>query len=424
MRSWREVYEELKRLEGRELERALEELKRRFVREDASRDLRIARVWIGKFNSTVRDLEKLLGLRGVVNPKEFNSFVKDPEAHLRKKLFIYAHDLARGKLSPPEFQAKAHSAVKTSLQTNLRTLYQSWVLVCLVLHLAERGFRLVYPDDMYLHLERSGRQRAGAIPPNAVLSDGFRALSLFVEAPRPIGWEDSSDLSRAWSLYIALRPDMMAYGGRVMNIVNLDGETPILKPDVIVECKELVDWYKRARELKGPIIRPLTAEEWRSRWIEGLWEGLAEVLDVKRSEAERRVKSRRGLRLRDPQIVVLYKRFYEPNTMVLVSRARVPRDVKRMLVDEGIEVVDGVGFSRRKLEGVANILEELAGGESVRADFIELTPRARKLLQELLRAARSLGMEVSPPQLVEQALEALSSRLKERSSSSAPTLSH
>lgn len=424
MRSWREVYEELKRLEGRELERALEELKRRFVREDASRDLRIARVWIGKFNSTVRDLEKLLGLRGVVNPKEFKSFVKDPEAHLRKKLFIYAHDLARGKLSPPEFQAKAHSAVKTSLQTNLRTLYQSWVLACLVLHLAERGFRLVYPDDMYLHLERSGRQRAGVIPPNAVLSDGFRALSLFVEAPRPIGWEDSSDLSRAWSLYIALRPDMMAYGGRVMNIVNLDGETPILKPDVIVECKELVDWYKRARELKGPIIRPLTAEEWRSRWIEGLWEGLAEVLDVKRSEAERRVKSRRGLRLRDPQIVVLYKRFYEPNTMVLVSRARVPRDVKRMLVDEGIEVVDGVGFSRRKLEGVANILEELAGGESVRADFIELTPRARMLLQELLKAARSLGMEVSPPQLVEQALEALSSRLKERSSSSAPTLSH
>ncbi|RLE70938.1 MAG: hypothetical protein DRJ43_00855, partial [Thermoprotei archaeon] len=242
--------------------------------------------------------------------------------------------------------------------------------------------------------------------------------------PRPIGWEDSSDLSRAWSLYIALRPDMMAYGGRVMNIVNLDGETPILKPDVIVECKELVDWYKRARELKGPIIRPLTAEEWRSRWIEGLWEGLAEVLDIKRSEAERRVRGRRGLRLRDPQIVVLYKRFYEPNTMVLVSRARVPRDVKRMLVDEGIEVVDGVGFSRRKLEGVANILEELAGGESVRADFIELTPRARMLLQELLRAARSLGMEVSPPQLVEQALEALSSRLKERSSSSAPTLSH
>lgn len=408
-RSWIEVYEEIR--EKGDLEELLEELKESFVREEAAEDVKRVRAWIREFRSAVEAVERAMGLKGAIYPKEFGSFIRDPELHLRKKLFIYSHDLARGRLTPEEFYAKAHSAVKTSLLTNSRSLYQSWVYATLLLHLAERGFRLIYPDDLYLHFERSGRQRAGMIPPNAVLSDGFRAVSLFIEAPRPVGWEDTSDLSRVWKLYIALRPDMLAYGGRVLNIVTQDGESPIMRPDVVIECKELEDWYKRARELKGPIIRPLTAEEWRRRWIEGLWDGLADVLDIKRGEVERKFKERRGLRLRDPQIVLLYKKFYEPRRMILVSRAKVPGDVRELLEGEGVEVVDDVNFSREKLVAVADALEEAAGLEKVRADFVELTPRARIILQELLREAKAHGLDGSPPRLVELALELLASQL-------------
>jgi hypothetical protein len=413
-RSWRELYEEVARARGGRREKLLEELKLRLIREVAGSEIPKLKEWISQLSSVVEQLSAALGVKGAVYPKELRSFVEDPEAHLRKKLFIYAHDLARGRLGPEEFYAKACAAVKTSLMTNGRALYQSWVYAALVLHMARRGFRLVYPDDLHLHLERSGRQRTGAIPPNAVLSDGYRALSLFLEAPRPVGWEDSGDLARVWKLYTALRPDMLAYGGRVLNIVVRDGEPPVLRPGVIVECKELEDWYKRARELKGPLASPLSAEEWRERWISGLYAGLADVLNIKVSEVAAKLKERRGLRLRDPQIAILYKRFYEPREMVLVSRAPVPGEVKSQLEREGIRVIDGVGFNIEALAAVADILEEEAGIESGRVDFVELTPRARELLRAAILAAKERGLGGAPPEIVERALEALLQLLSSR----------
>ena len=413
-RSWRELYEEVARARGGRREKLLEELKLRLIREVAGSEIPKLKGWISQLSSVVEQLSAALGVKGAVYPKELRSFVEDPEAHLRKKLFIYAHDLARGRLGPEEFYAKACAAVKTSLMTNGRALYQSWVYAALVLHMARRGFRLVYPDDLHLHLERSGRQRTGAIPPNAVLSDGYRALSLFLEAPRPVGWEDSGDLARVWKLYTALRPDMLAYGGRVLNIVVRDGEPPVLRPGVIVECKELEDWYKRARELKGPLASPLSAEEWRERWISGLYAGLADVLNIKVSEVAAKLKERRGLRLRDPQIAILYKRFYEPREMVLVSRAPVPGEVKSQLEREGIRVIDGVGFNIEALAAVADILEEEAGIESGRVDFVELTPRARELLRAAILAAKERGLGGAPPEIVERALEALLQLLSSR----------
>jgi len=411
---WRELYKEVVKAKGEKRERLLEELKLGLIREVAGVEVPKLLGWISQFNSVVEQLSAVLGVKGVVYPKELKSFVEDPEAHLRKKLFIYAHDLARGRLGPEEFYAKACAAVRTSLMTNGRALYQSWVYAVLVLHMAKRGFRLVYPDDLHLHLERSGRQRTGAIPPNAVLSDGHRALSLFLEAPRPVGWEDSGDLARVWKLYTALRPDILAYGGRVLNIVVRDGEPPVLRPGVIVECKELDDWYRRARELKGPLASPLSAEEWRERWISGLYAGLADVLNVKLSEVAAKLGERKGLRLRDPQIAILYKRFYEPRAMVLVSRAPVPGEVKSQLEREGIQVVDCVGFNIEELTTVADILEEEAGLETGRADFVELTPRARELLRAAVLAAKEKGLESAPPQIVERALEALLALLSSR----------
>ncbi|MEM1764407.1 MAG: hypothetical protein QXT70_01380 [Thermofilaceae archaeon] len=407
---WLSLYEKLRAGKGADTTDLLEKLKERFVAQVAGHDLEKMRAWILELEAAVEAACKALGARGVVYPKEFKSFIEEPEAHLRKKLFIYAHDLVRGRLSPEEFREKASAAVKTSILTNGRSLYQSWVYVVLVYHLAKNGYRLIYPDDLYLHLERTGRQRTGGIPPNAVLSDGVKALSLFIEAPRPVGWEDSKDLSRAWKLYTALRPDILAYGGRVLNIVTLGEEPPVLRPDVIIECKELDDWYKRARELKGPIAAPLSAEEWRERWISGLYIGLADVLNVRLSDVISRLKERKGLRLRDPQIVLLYKRFYEPKRMFLVSRAVVPADVKRMLEDEGVELVEGVGFSKECLAPVAEALEEVSATEVFRADFVELTPRAKELLK--IAIERMAGGELAPPQLVEQALEEYVLRLR------------
>lgn len=408
--SWLELVDELKNKSGKELTDILEELKTRFVNNVARRDLEKIEAWIREFEAAANKTCKTLGVRGVVYPKEFKSFIEGPEAHLRKKLFIYAHDLARGRLTPDEFLERASAAVKTSLLTNGRSVYQYWAYVVLVYHLAREGFRLIYPDDLCLHLERTGRQRTGGIPPNAVLSDGVRALSLFIEAPRPVGWEDSGDLSRTWKLYTALRPDILAYGGRVLNIVTLGGDPPVLRPDVIIECKELDDWFKRGRELKGPITAPLSAEEWRERWISGLYVGLADILNVRLSDVISKLRERKGFRLRDPQIVILYKKFYEPRRMFLVSRAAVPADVRKALEEEGIELLEDVGFSEDQLSPVAKALVEVSATEISRADFVELTPRAKELLKTVIE--ESFNGELAPPELIERALEEYALRLR------------
>jgi hypothetical protein len=106
---------------------------------------------------------------------------------------------------------------------------------------------------------------------------------------------------------------------------------------------------------------------------------------------------------------VLYKRFYEPRTMVLVSRAPVPSDVKKWLEGEGIHVIDNVGFNVEALAPIADVLEEEARREDAGVDFVELTPRAKELLRTVVLMAREKGLEDAPPRLIERALESLAS---------------
>ena len=345
--------------------RATEALRERFVLKAVQPgELEEARAWIGELRRAVEELRALLGIEGVSYTRELGSFLADPLAHLKKKIFIYTFDLLAGKLDPERFERKASAAIRTSLRTNMRSIYQTWVFLKLLALLASRTpSKLIYPEHGILHVERSGRQKLGSIPPNCVLSCAGRgALSFFMEVPRPIAWEDGTDLARVWKFYVALRPDMMIYGGVVMDIAEPSSDPPVRKPDFIVECKELADWYERVRDLKGQLSKPLSAEEWRFLWLKGLWDGLAEAMGVGRREVIRMLREERSVRLREPQLVQLYKSVYRPNRMVLVSRAPVPDEVRAELEEAGITVLDGVGFRGDKLEPLAEALLSAARG--------------------------------------------------------------
>ena len=396
--------------EARRLERPLEELRRCFVEELFGDGVREAREWIARLNEAVERVKRVLGVQGVLFPKELRSFLRDPLAHLAKKLFNYAYDLARGRMSVDEFRRTAEAAARTSLRTNLRSVYEAWVYLNLVAQVVERGGgELVFPEHPHLLFERSGRQRSGGIPPNAVVRvEGRGYLSFFVEAPRPIGWADTGDLSRSWRLYIALRPDLMVYGGLVMDIVR-DGDPPIERPDVIVECKELDDWFARVREVRGPLAREMTAEEWRSRWLRGLWAGLAEVLGLSSpEEAYEAARRRRGVRLTEPQIVALYARIYRPRTLFLVSRAPVPPSIRGELEAQGVRVVDAVGFNDAALRPVAEELLRVASYRGSHGEVLRLPNGVARRLDEL---ARRLGVGVG--ELLEALVRLGESRVEE-----------
>jgi len=338
-----------------------EELQYCFVKCYLGYELVKAYTWLEKLEGIVSEIVKLYGFKHVTYSREFKSFVEDPFKHLGKKLFIYTHDYVRGRIGLQEYAVKAMQAVNTSLRTNMRTLYQNWCFLAILKNLHQQGAHVVFPEHGVLDLERSGKQKLRWIPPNLVLSiPGSGLLSFYIEAPRPISWGDSSDLRETWKLYTALRPDLMVYGGEVYDIVDLNSSPPVKRPDVILEFKELPDWYKRVRDVKGPLAKPLSAEEWRSRWIEGLWDGLAEVLGVTRREAAEKLSSKRGVRLSEVKVAELYRSVYSPREMILVSKHRVPGEILRELEAHDIVVVDSAGFNAEKLASVAEELLKYA----------------------------------------------------------------
>jgi len=367
-----------------------------FVLDVLGSELSEAYRWLEYVNRELATLVSRLRLSGFTLPREFKSFREDPLAHLKKKIFIYVYDYARGKLGAKELVRKCASAAYTSLRTNMRSAYQVWGFVAILNKLAERGFGIHYPEHRYLTIDRAGKQRLGHIPPNVVLfsvSRGF--LSFFYEAPRPLAWEDSRDLQVVWSFYTVLRPDLLVYSGKVMDIVDLGSSPPVRRPDALVEFKELSDWYERSRDLKSYLRKaPLTAEEWRSKWLEGLYVGLADALGIKRAELRERVREGTGLRVREYKLVELYVSMYRPRRAFLVARAAVPREVRSELESYGIEVVDGVGFDAEKLDPVVDGVESLSSFAG--ADVVSV-----ELPVELVRRLAKYAEEVGTPSLAE-----------------------
>ncbi len=370
-----------------------------------------AEYWLDQVRREVRRLVRNLDLRGFTYPREFNSFISDPRAHLRKKLFNYIDDLACGRIDVEELLRKAAAALRTSLRTNLRSAYQIWCVAAIINELHEKlSYVLEFPEHRFLNFDRSGKQRLGIIPPNLVLirySKGY--LSFFHEAPRPISWEDTPDLKRVWSLYTALRPDMLVYSGKVMNIVNIPNDPPIKRPNVLIEIKETPDWYNRVRDLKGYLRKPLTAEEWRSKWKEGLHISLASianVLNVKRSEVKRRVEEGASLRVREYKLLHLYVSTYSPDKAVLISKHPLPDDIRDDIESRNVLVLDDVGFDKRKLAPLVEILDSIATFGDCRSVSVSLRVET---LKKVMRMCAKIGLESESPEMcIESIIERLS----------------
>jgi len=361
-----------------------DELRFRIVECIAGNEVGVVYEWIAKLKDILDKVGSVLGVTGYTLPREFSSFLADPIQHLKKKVFNYSYDYVRGLLPEDEFWDKVSRAITTSLKTNLRSCYQLWAIASIMVLLNDIGYTIAYPENKYLNFDRSGKQKLGTIPPNFVmLNIGKGYLSFFHEAPRPLSWEDTADLQKVWSLYVALRPDLMIYSGRVMDIVDLSRNPPVKKPDVIIEFKELEEWWKRVRDLKGYFRKPLTAEEWRSKWIDGLFEGLAEAMGVRRSEVEKRVEEGASLRLKEYQLVLLYKAAYKPTKMFLVSRKETAPEIKRSLEDSGVEVVDRVEFNIDILRSLAEELDKFASFRDTETVVIEVPREIAAKLEEL-----------------------------------------
>lgn len=375
--------------------RLLDEAKRRLVLCLVGDGVDRAVEWLEQVRKVLRCVESRFGVRGFTLPKELTSFMASPIEHLKKKLFNYVDDYLNARLGYESLFRKSLSALTTSLRTNARSCYQLWGFASILLHLGDMSYHLVYPEHKFINFDRSGKQRLGVIPPNTVLMNLERGfLSFFYEAPRPLSWEDTSDLQRVWSLYTALRPDLMIYGGKVLDVVELESTPPIKRPNVVVEFKEVEDWYARVRDLRGYFRRPLTAEEWRYRWWQRLREELIKIADLQQIVDAVEEKIERGrapsLRVREYQLLTLYRATYRPDRMILISRTKTPREVRVHLESSGIEVYDDMGFSIERLKQIA---EEVSSFASYGEEDIITIEIPKTLAQLLSRASKTLNLD-------------------------------
>jgi len=392
------VLEKLKEVEGIDktgtnIPEEVEKLKEEFVDYIIGSKIKEAYDWISNLYVVLEELKEKLSIKGWLFSREMKSFVENPKKHLVKKLFLYFHDLVRGRITAEEFFSKGRQAVNSSFGSNMRSIYQIWGFSSILLGLAEKDFKLSYPEHGYLSFDRTGKQKSGTIPPNAVVSDIFgRSYSFFIEAPRPIAWEDGNDLQKVWKLYSTLRPDMLIYKGFYMDIVDLSGNIPIKRPNYIIEFKELDDWWKRWRYLKG--YKPLSGNEWRARWIKGLYEGLAEVLGATLKDNMPEFAQDKGKRIKEYKIIDLYKSIYNPDKGVVISRTKIDEQVVSELSSENILVIDDTGFSSEKL---SPIVDELLSGSIANINYKDLAfefamERREEFVEWIINKFKKLGI--------------------------------
>ncbi|MEB3773581.1 MAG: hypothetical protein GSR86_01475, partial [Desulfurococcales archaeon] len=112
---------------------------------------------------------------------------------------------------------------------------------------------------------------------------------------------------------------------------------------------------------------------------------------------------RAGLRVREYKLVQLYKETFKPDLMILVSRTRLPGEVREDLEGRGITVVDGVEIGEvGKLSWVSEEIARRARPSSV-GDLVE----------DLLTILRSRGVDASPEEVADAARRVLIDRIDE-----------
>lgn len=174
------------------------------------------------------------------------SIPEDVRSWLVERVLEYVSAVVLGHADEGVALRKARVAARSASTALLRDLYETWVFLSLIKTLAPRS-SFISP----IWLTRRGLQRASrSIPPNCtmMLGDG-RWVSLFLEAPRYIGWSTPEEVEVAAMTRRLPRPDIMVYvrDEKVDDILEPKSELGIVPPDAILEVKCFEGWWKKPR---------------------------------------------------------------------------------------------------------------------------------------------------------------------------------
>ena len=227
-RNYPEVRDETRR--GREFERLKSELERSFLECEFSSEVSQIQKEISQYRRLYRRVKEVYSIEGIVHSPEFGKFLKDYLEHLGHLLLVPVLDLARGEVNLESFRQTGLRSVKMSIQINLRTLYQNFVVLSILVNFSPLEPEIIFPGQDYIMLKRrvKGEKK---LKPNFVIEANGKKYSFFVEAL--LGFSGGP------------RPDIMIYARHIEDIWRPNEVGGIVPPDMIIECKEVQGWYER-----------------------------------------------------------------------------------------------------------------------------------------------------------------------------------
>lgn len=316
VRNYPEVGQETGR--GREFERRKSELERNFLECEFSSEVSQIQEEISQYRRLYRRVREVYRVEGIFHSKMFGRFLEDYFGHLG--FLVPVLDLAWGRVNLESFRQSGLRSVKRSIQTNLRTLYQNFVVLSLLVNFSPLEPEIIFPDRDYIKLERRVRGERG-LKPNFIIDANGKKYSFFVEGL--LGFSGGP------------RPDIIVYTCHIEDIWRPKEVGRILHPDMVIECKEVQGWYERRRSS--------SIDAW---WAEFYQRAGGIVRNNK-------------VKVNELQIVKVYREIYQPKEMFLVSKVDVPPQIRESLDENGIEVIENTFFVENRLNAINECLTRL-----------------------------------------------------------------
>ena len=314
-RSYPEVRDETRR--GREFERLKSELERSFLECEFLSEVSQIQKEISQYRRLYRRVREVYSVEGISHSNKFGDFLKDYSKRLVRLVPVL--DLAWGEANLKSFRRTGVQKVKGSIQTNLRTLYQNFVVLSFLVNFFPLEPKIIFPKKNRIYLKRvKGKKK---LEPNFIIDVRGKKYSFFVEAL--LGFSGGP------------RPDIMVYARHIEDIWRPNEVGGIVPPDMIIECKEVQGWYERRRSS--------SIDAW---WAEFYQRAGGIVRNNK-------------VKVNELQIVKVYREIYQPKEMFLVSKVDVPPHTRQSLEENDIKVIENTSFVENRLNAINECLTRL-----------------------------------------------------------------
>lgn len=225
------------------------------------------------------EVTKALGVESISTPSSLHWFLRDPVDGLVRELFDPLFDLLKGKVDIQTFEERASRNIEASFGPLYRSGYEKWVMLSLVKLLeADKAFRVSLPE---FSTEEEGMMGATSTEEEVPAPQESKRLSFDHTREEQFTIPDLIAHSTKIERYVAIRtqladalckakvvsekrewypvssikkeygpvviwPDMLVnIGDRPEDIALIADTGRISRPDMIIECMEQKDWFKK-----------------------------------------------------------------------------------------------------------------------------------------------------------------------------------